>query len=95
MRGSCWTTGRLGVWDLRSREVTRVAGRLRPRATLCRVDRRDTPPDAPRDPPAIPGLWPPPPDALDAPQVQRALARARRWRARAAEVTDDRPRRGR
>jgi hypothetical protein len=94
MRGSRWR-GRLEVWDLRAREVTTVAGLLRPTATVRRVDRRDSPPDPPRNPPAIPGLWPVPPEALDAPQLQRALARARRYRSRAAEAGDDRPRRGR
>jgi hypothetical protein len=94
MRGSRWRGG-LEVWDLRAREVTTVSGLLRPRATVRRLDRRDTPPDPPRNPPAIPGLWPVPPQHSDAPQLQRALARARRYRSTAVRAEDERPRRGR
>ncbi|MFL6136885.1 MAG: hypothetical protein ACJ74O_03705 [Frankiaceae bacterium] len=94
MRGSRWRGG-LEVWDLRAREVTVVRGLLRPRATVRRLDRRDVPPDPPRDPPAIPGLWPVPPEQSDVPQLQRALARARRYRSTAVSVVDERPRRGR
>src|SRR3954454_156144 len=49
--------GGLEVWDLPAREVTTVTGRLRPSATTRRLDRRDAPPDPPRSPPYIPGLW--------------------------------------
>lgn len=93
-RGSRWS-GSLEVWDLGAREVTVVSGRLRPTATVRRMDRRDTPPDPPRNPPSIPGLWPLPPEQRDGPQVQRALRRARRYRATATTVTDERSRRGR
>jgi hypothetical protein len=93
VRGSRWR-GRMEVWDLPAREVTTVTGRLRRTATVRRVDRRDPPPDPPRQPPAIPGLWPLPPDARDAPQVQRALDRARRYRTLAGSP-EPLPRRGR
>jgi hypothetical protein len=97
VRGSRWR-GRLQVWDLPARELTTVTGVLRRTATVRRLDRRDIPPAPPRSPPPIPGLWPLPPEDRDAPQVQRALAKARRYRAaavQAARVVDERPRRGR
>jgi hypothetical protein len=88
--------GRLELWDLPARELTTVTGVLRQTATVRRLDRRDAPPSPPRNPPAIPGLWPLPPDQRDAPQVQRALAKARRYRATAGSAAvDERPRRGR
>lgn len=92
LHGSRWR-GRVEVWDLPRREVTVVEGRLRRRTTTRRADRRETPPDPPRNPPYIPGLWPLPADQRDAPQVRRAMEKVRRLRAQ--EVLDQRARRGR
>ena len=94
VRGARWR-GRLEVWDLRGREVTVVTGRLRRSVAVRRLDRREQPPDPPRDPPAVPGLWPLPPEQLDAPQVRRAMARIRRYRELAPAEPEPLPRRGR
>jgi len=93
LRGSRWR-GVLEVWDIPAREVTTVTGRVRRTASARRLDRRDPPPDPPRSPPYVPGLWPLPDEAKDAPQVQRALAKARRYRALAGPA-EPLPRRGR
>jgi hypothetical protein len=93
VRGSRWR-GSMEVWDLSAREVTTVRGRLRRTASVRRIDRRDAPPDPPRSPPYVPGLWPLPDDARDGPQVQKAVAKARRYRALAG-TPEALPRRGR